>query len=135
MSATEHDSKPKASTDPVDAHIDTVLINQLVWKNPTVAALAVRVCNAALQHGTFWPDEVSLAGVLMDDRNCVGSVYRLLAGRRLEIVERTTQFRRSTAEGRNGSTVFAYALKNRKLAESLVKRLGGEPKNPQLQLL
>ena len=36
---------------------------------------------------------------------------------------------------RNGSTVFAYALKNRKLAESLVKRLGGEPKNPQLQLL
>ena len=130
MSATE------LSLETIDRQLDKVLVNQLIWKNPSCARIAVRICNCALTKPQFYPEDISHDDLPADDVNCIGSMFRTLAGKKLGIIERSaTTFKRSEAEGRRGSTVFAYGVKSRALAASLVRRLGGRAETPQLQLL
>lgn len=130
MSATEQGIHAKT-----DAELDLVSIKQLTWKSASCARIAVRICNRALANPIFYPDEIDHDDLPEDDRNCVGSVFRTLSGRRLGIIERGTTFKRSESDGRRGSTVFAYSLKSRGLATALVKRLGAQAEEPQKDLL
>ena len=129
MSATEQDVVAKT-----DAHLDDVVVRQLVWKSASCARIAVRICNRALANPIFFPDEVEHGDIPEADVNVVGSMFRTLAGKRLAIIERTTTFKRSEAKGRRGSTVFAYSLKCRAKALALVRRLGGQAADPQQEL-
>ena len=129
MSATEQDVKAKT-----DAHLDDVVIKQLVWGSTSCARIAARICNRALANPIFYPDEVDHSDIPEADVNIVGSIFRTLAGKRLAIIERSTTFKRSEAPGRRGSTVFAYSLKCRAKALALVKRLGAQADDPQKEL-
>ena len=131
MSITETGLNPRP---PIDEHLDDVAIKQLVWKNRSMALVAVRICNRALANSIFYPDEIEHDGLPKEDCNCTGSVFRLLAGRKLGVIERTTTFRRSEAEGRRGSTVFGYSIKSRAKAQSLVRHLGAQAAEPQKEL-
>lgn len=114
-----------------DKHLSEVLNNQLVWKNPSCVKIAVRICQKALNSDKFYPEDIAHQDLPDEDVNCIGSLFKFLAGKKTAIIARTTHFKRSEAKGRRGSTVFAYTLQSRSLAESLVRRLGAKAENPQ----
>ena len=134
MSMTEQGMAAKAT----DAALDDVLVNQLIWKNPSCAKVGVRILSRALAAGEFYPDEIDHADLPAADRNCVGSLFRFLASKRAGgIIRRTATFRRADREkapAANGRTIFAYTLERRGLAAALVRRLGGRAEDPQQEL-
>ena len=115
----------------VDSELDAVALKQLVWKSPSCARIAVRICNRALSNPVFFPDEIDNEDIPTADMNCIGSMFRFLAGKKSNIIQRTETFKRSEAKGRRGSTVFGYSLRSRALAEALVRRLGAQAESPQ----
>ena len=96
------------------------------------------IAEKALQRGVFWPDELVFDFLLTDDdRNCIGSAWRM-CGKTLAIIEKTGSFRRSTGDNANGRTIFQYKLISRPLAEAFLKRYDAEKykklMHPQLGL-
>ena len=110
--------------DAVDAHLDATVILQLTWKPSVLRNVACRIVRAMLDGGQFssglWPDQVDISDVGDDDRNTIGSAYRLLT--KAAIIEPTADFRRSKAKGARGRKVFKYVLGRRSRAETFLRR-------------
>ena len=120
----------------IDSQLDGVVISQLIWKSDACKKIAVRICQTACSCAdSFFPEDIRHDDLAAEDVNCIGSVFRYLAGKKAgKIISRTGTFRRSKADGAHGRTVFAYVLTSRALAESLVKRYGASVQNPQTEL-
>lgn len=123
-----------------DQKLDKVLLNQLVWKNPSCTTVGIRILNRALSAPHFYPEDIDHSDLPKDDLNTVGSMFRFLGGKKASLIHRTANFKSADcdkAPKANGRTVFAYTLTDgkRAVAESLVKRLGGEPVKKQMELL
>ena len=118
--------------DQMDKHLSEVLNHMLLWKNSSCARIVVRICNRALANEIFYPDEVDHSDIPDADINAVGALFKYLKGKKAgAIITRTATFKRSEAGGRRGSTVFAYTLNHRGMAEALVRRLGARADSPQ----
>lgn len=118
----------------VDKHLDEVTVLQMLFKTHLMKAVVLAVLHKAVECGVFWPDEIAFDFLSEDDKNCVGTVFRLLGpravkdglpcGAGLEMIRKTGNFRRSTKEGRRGSTIFQYVLEGQgvPLAKTLVRK-------------
>jgi hypothetical protein len=111
-------------SDQTDEHLNEVALAQLTWKPSVIRNVACDIVTAAvaLHPLHVWPDKVNLAGVADSDKNCVGSAWRLLA--KAKVIEHTTSFRRSEADGARGRTVFAYRLTSLTRAQTFLERNG-----------
>ena len=71
-----------------DAHLNEVALKQLCWKPGTVRNFGrLIVERVSVEPFSVWPDELDVESVGVDDRNCVGIAWRLLA--RAEIIKAT----------------------------------------------
>lgn len=108
----------------IDNKLDEVALFQMVWKNTKLLTCCLTIAEHALKAPPegFWPDEISFDFLLSeDDRNCIGSAWRLCA-KSLGLIEKTGAFKRSTREGQNGRAIFQYRLINRNMAMAFLKR-------------
>lgn len=106
-----------------DHELDVVAIKQLTWKPGLVRNLAIGIVERILRHPyKLWPDEISHNDLSLNDRNIVGSTWRLLA--RAGVIGQTGNYRRSNADGRRSGSVFEYELKSRARAETFLRRNG-----------
>lgn len=111
---------------PIDAHLDSVTVNTLVWKpgvHRDIAGSIVRVALAGRGMVPFWPDEIELH-VAAADRNCIGLSWRFLANQ--GVIAKTGLFRRSQDEDANGRIVFQYRLLSVALARRFLSVNGLE---------
>lgn len=118
------------STDEV---LDNVALSQYFWKPGPLTTAAVAIVTALL-HEPFcvWPDEVNLTQIDADSRCCIGSAYRILARR--GIIEPTGAWRRSNADGRHGSKIFQYRIRNIHFAQAFIRRFSPTTKIGQVEL-
>lgn len=104
---------------PVDKHLDEVAIAQFLFKSDKMKAAALTVLEKAINMGRFWPDQVDLDFLGEKDRNCIGSVFRILSvpkpdengkirGTGLGFIDQTGSKRRSRRKGRSGGIIFEY---------------------------
>jgi hypothetical protein len=115
-----------------EAHLDSVALKQLTWKPSTIRDVAVGVVEKIiLPPFKLWPDQVSLAAVLQGDRQVVGTAWRLLS--KAEVIQQTGNYRRSTAAGRHGGSVFEYQLRSMNRAKTFLCRNGVVPKVAEVQ--
>lgn len=115
-----------------ETHLDSVALKQLTWKPSAIRDVAVGIVEKIiLPPFKLWPDQVSLAAALQEDRQAVGTAWRLLS--KAEIIQQTGNYRRSTAAGRRGSSVFEYQLRSMNRAKTFLRRNGVTPKVAELQ--
>jgi hypothetical protein len=106
----------------VDQKLDEIALKQMVWKNQKLLTACLLIAEKALEQGTFWPDSLVFYFLLIDDdRNCIGSAWRLVT-KTLGIIEKTGDFRRSMTKGQNGRMIFRYRLINEGMARAFLKR-------------
>lgn len=117
----------------VDQDLQKVLSLQWAFKSETLRTIAVRIIQFSLTHEFIWPDQIEHDDIDVEDRNCIGTVFKLLANAKLLL--RGDKFRRSTAEGARGRTIFCYHPGNRRLAETFLKRNSAKVPTKQLQLI
>lgn len=110
-----------AATNTTDTILDDVALKQFFWRPGPITTACVAIVTALL-HEPFcaWPDEVNLEKIDADSRCCIGSAYRILARR--GIIEPTGEWRRSHADGRHGSKIFQYRIRNIHFAQEFVRR-------------
>lgn len=119
----------------IQSKLDEVTIHQLLFKTDKMKALVLTILEEALRSGRFWPDEISIDFLGKEDRNCVGTAYRILSpqkkddagkarGPGIGIIAKTGQFRSSKAKGQNGCAIFEYMLipSQRRAAWAFVSR-------------
>jgi len=117
----------------IDHHLEQVKDRQIAFKNPAIRGVAVRVIKTAIgSPESFFPDQVEHTDLADADRNTIGSAFRLLVNAGL--IARADSYRRSTASGAKGRTIFGYLLINRSLAETFLSRNGAATKPSQLDL-
>lgn len=110
-----------AAEHPANALLDAVALKQFVWKSATMQLIGVAVLKAALESpASLWPDEIDLSFVRNLDKNCIGSVFRVLREQRF--IEPTAAHRRSTAEAANGRIVWEYRVCHTGRVLALLKR-------------
>ena len=115
-----------------DTHLDSVAIKQLTWKPSTVRNIAVGIVERIiLPPFKLWPDQVSLDAVLQEDRQVVGTAWRLLS--KADVIQQTGNYRKSTASGRRSGSVFEYQLKSMNRAQTFLKRNGITPMTAEMQ--
>lgn len=88
--------------------LNEVAIKQLIWKPGPMRTAAVQIVNAAMDSGIVWPDQIDFSGVEEQDKNCIGTAFRLLM--KESIIMRTDRFRRSESGASKGRTIFGYRL-------------------------
>lgn len=121
------------NTQQIDRHLEQVKDRQIAFKNPAIRGVAVRVVETAIASPhSFWPDQVEHDDLADADRNTIGSAFRLLVNAGL--ITRANAYRRSTAAGAKGRTIFGYSLTSRTLAETFLRRNGSSRKQSQLEL-
>lgn len=103
----------------VDEHLDNVLLAQYTFKTEQLQAACICIAEVAAQNDSFWPDEVDFSMLAMEDRNVMGSAYRLLATK-FKMIERTMTAKRSTTKNSNGHTIFQYRTLNRPLLRAFL---------------
>lgn len=104
--------------------LDQITINQYTWKTDRMRYVACKILQCALEQKVFTSDDIVFDGLMKDDMNCIGMVFRVLSGQ--EIIGKTGRFRSTTKRIKaNGRTVFEYQLLTRSLAEALYARSGG----------
>ena len=106
-----------------DTHLDDVTIRQLTWKPSVARNVAGRIVQAALLEGFIWPDEVCYDGVpslTAADANCIGTAWRNLT--KQGILQRGSNYRRSTSDRSKGRTIFCYALASAARARTFLRR-------------
>jgi hypothetical protein len=108
------------NTQEINTHLEVVKDRQIAFKSPTIQRLACRIVRAAVTGGYVWPDQVSHDDIPAQDRNCIGSTYRLLCN--VGIIQRQPHFRRSEADDSKGRTIFQYALLDRQLGRAFLRR-------------
>lgn len=102
------------------------------FKNETVRAIIVRICEKSLETGFVFPDEVSLEGIDIKDRACVGIAYRTMCSKYCRILIRSEVHRKSRAQHANGRIIFGFNLVNAGLAKTFIRKFS--PAQPSLQL-
>ena len=116
-----------------DQHLNEVALKQLTWKPGALRNVAIAVVEKVVALPfTVWPDEIDLESIALDDRNCIGSAWRLLT--KAGIVKHSGDYRRSTAETSRGRTIFRYELASLSLAQTFLTRNGRTPTKPQAEL-
>jgi hypothetical protein len=104
-----------------EAHLNDVAIKQLTWKPSTFRNVAREIVERVLvEPHTLWPDALQHDGLTDSDKHCVGTAYRLLM--RAGIIAQTGSYRRSTAEGRAGGSIFQYRLADTHKARLFLER-------------
>lgn len=104
---------------PADKHLDAVALAQFLFKTEKMKAAALTILEKAINMGRFWPDEVDLDFLGEKDRNCIGSIFRILSvptadetgktrGAGLGFIAQTGSKRRSRRKGRSGGIIFEY---------------------------
>jgi hypothetical protein len=106
----------------VQSHLEHVKDCQFAFKSTAVESYACEAVARALRHGVVWPDEVPIGLMSEDDRNCIGPVWRWVAG--AGIWTRNGEWRRSEAEGAKGRTIFQYVLLDEGLGNLFLTRRG-----------
>ena len=101
-------------------------------RNIDVAIVIEALNRSVFTSNGLWPDDVDVTAVAASDKNCVGSAWRLLT--KAGILEVTTDFRRSKAEGARGRKIFKYLNGSAGKARTFLKRNGGSYQQPQGQL-
>ena len=115
-----------------DTHLDNVALKQLVWKPSTVRNIAVgKAEKIILPPFKLWPDQVPLDAVSQEDRQVVGTAWRLLS--KADVIKQTGNYRKSTASGRRSSSVFEYQLNSMNRAQTFLKRNGVTPMLSEVQ--
>lgn len=116
-----------------DQHLNEVALKQLTWKAGPLRDVACLIAEkVTVEPYTIWPDEIALASINSDDRNCVGSAWRLLT--RAGVIKPTSDFRRSTAETSRGRKIFRYDLASMALARTFLRRNGRTPQSKQVEM-
>ena len=116
----------KLTNEQIDAELAHVLEVQVSFKNRNMLAIACGVVQAALEkNGSgIWPDDESVlkvtANVAGDDKNCIGTAWRLLL--RVGLLSRTGDRRRSTAASSKGREIARWTCSNRRLCETFLSR-------------
>ena len=105
----------------IDAKLDEIALKQTVWKNEKMMSACVSIAKKAVELGTFWPDELKFETLGKDDRNLIGSAWRICI-KTLGLIEKTGQFQRSKGGDANGRIIFQYRVVNLPLANSFIKR-------------
>jgi predicted transcriptional regulator len=95
-------------------HLERVKDLHVAFKSRATMSVTFKIAKAALESSPFYPDSVHHEDIDTRDKNTVGSAYRMLAN--IGLIQRTSHFRRSKADGAKGRTIFAYELVNRALA-------------------
>lgn len=122
--------------DPVDKKLDEVAIHQMLFKSDKMKAAVLTILYKAVRDGSFWADEVVFDFLGPEDRNVIGTAFRILGepaldesgkakGPGLSLIRRLrAENRRSKAKGRNGGVVFRYVLhsENANTARTLVRK-------------
>ena len=115
-----------------DTHLDAVALKQLTWKPSAVRNVPVGIVSKIiLPPFKVWPDQVSLAAVSQEDRQAVGTAWRLLS--KSEVIKQTGNYRKSTAAGRRSSLVFEYELHSTNRAKTFLRRNGVTPQTVETQ--
>jgi hypothetical protein len=110
------------NTTDIDKKPDDVALKQFLFKNNKLLACCLVIAEKALQRGKFWPDEIPCEFLVSnEDRNCIGSAWRILS-KTLPIIEKTGSYRRSHTKDANGRTIFEYVLIDQALAKTLLRR-------------
>jgi hypothetical protein len=105
-----------------DRILDEVALRQMVFKNRKMLACCLRIAKHSLDHLTFYPDELHFEFIVSDDdKNCIGSCWRILQ-KSIPMIEQTGANRRSIKDGQNGRRVFEYKLIDASLAKALLRR-------------
>ncbi len=116
-----------------DQHLNEVALKQMTWKPGPLRDVACLIAEkVSVEPFTIWPDEIVLTAINRDDRNCVGSAWRLLT--KAGVIKPTADFRRSTAETSRGRKIFRYELASLSLARTFLKRNGRAPQTKQVEL-
>ena len=114
----------------------TLMIAQYVFKTRQMMLCAGIIAAAALRSPSeFWLDECDFSTVAKDDRNCIGNTTKSLIG--LKLIRKTGAWRASKADGRKGSTAFAYQVCAVGAMRTLLKRIQPELErelNPQREM-
>ena len=101
-----------------DSKMDAAATKQFLFKPGTMTRLAILIVKQAIQHPTFWPDQIDQSWLAKADTKCVGNVYRLLI--RAGVIRRTGLHRRSEAKSRSGGEVFEYSCRSVALAKTFL---------------
>lgn len=121
------------NTPAIDQHLNEVVVRQMTWKPGPLRDVACLIAErVSVSPFTIWPDEIILTSIGSEDRNCVGSAWRLLT--KAGIIKPTSDFRRSTAETSRGRKIFRYDLASQSLARTFLIRNGRTPQTKQVEL-
>ena len=111
-----------------DAELSRVLEKQVAWKIPQLQKIACAIVSAALKNDGegVWPDDPTVVDVVeqinIDDRNCVGTAWRLLG--KVKLLERTQDRRKSTTKASRGTEIARWRLVSYPLARAFLRRNG-----------
>lgn len=106
---------------------------QIAFKpNDLRAAIVGIVMAAIIRDGEFWPDDQEFLSVPTDSRNAIGNAFKVLL--RAKIIEKTGAWRNSQRPEQKGRIVWAWRLKSRALAETLLKNHNAAPWKGQMEL-
>ena len=123
------------TTEQSEAHLSEVTIKQLTWKPTMCQQIAIAIVKYFIANpfGFHFTDDIDLSFVSKDDAHCVGTSWKRLttAG----IIERGTNYRRSTRPNNNGSAVFDYRLKCVNRARTFLERNAVKLNDDQPNLL
>lgn len=115
-----------------ETQLDAVTIKQLTWKPSVIRNVAVGIVQKIIMHPfKLWPDQVSLSAVTQQDRQVVGTAWRLLS--KADVIQQTGEYRKSTAPGRRSSLVFEYELRSMSRAQTFLRRNGVTPATSEVQ--
>jgi hypothetical protein len=115
-----------------DNHLDTVALSQLLWKPSAFRNIAVSIVSKIiLPPFRVWPDQIPLTRLSQEDRQAVGTAWRLLS--KAEVIHQTGNYRKSTATGRRSSLVFEYELKSMNRAKTFLRRNEATPQTAETQ--
>jgi len=120
-------------SDAADNALNEATIKVLTWKPSVVRNVARCIVERVVcEPFGVWPDELVLDFVSDADVNSIGIAWRLLT--RAGVIRHTANFRRSTAEGARGRTIFLYQLSSMARAQTFLQRNGFVELDPQGQL-
>lgn len=91
--------------------------------NPILLLLSYRIVTAALNARSVWPDEIETGDIPAAHRGTVGNAFKSLAIR--GVLRRSSDIRRSKADGSKGRTIFRYDLADEQAARAFLRENDG----------